>query len=683
MTASTIYKTKNEYLFDVLLRKYHVLMVGGIIFLGLLIRVLLLQPPINSDDIQYFHFANSIFLGDSYANHISFRMVITQIIAFFQLLGGYGLTSFYSVVFFGALLNALSIYTFARILSGLNCALISLILWACSYTFIEVDTRILPDNLGTSFSLLGLSLVVYGIKTIRNMDVSYQPTVKIIMLFFFGGFLTWMAWSTRATFAVAGVAGALVILLHTRNLRWLVCFTLGGLLGLGVEFLYLDNFFDDPLIRFKTLLGYGQGVSGSKIFQGYTVGDMLYRYPRLIEGIHGELIVTYLGLLGLLFWVVKLKEGYNGAKLIAFCFLAFPVLFALASVDPLIPFMREKLRYSAVFFPFICVAASDAVVSIFRLVTLHVKYTYFRGGLILLTLGAIFYVSYANIIQASGKSTLIKNGNTSLFEVAKVIKSDQQIDDVEKTLCLDARTTRVMALLLPREEQWHYCKLEWRENVLDNSYLVLNWRRLNANLRYGHRTGAITKEHMFDIEKYPLLLRHRNGPYFTDVFKVSEKELSRSSINGERGGDYRWRVLNSHSEIIDEVIVGDSIDLKTGDQLVYEGSTSTVENSELLGRQILEVVFTGKSPQGSLVQGELYLWPQENSRPLNQYMGRVHLDKISSSVALWTYLPSEKYANFKIKLTNLGKQSELGQNVEIRLLSLVPGEKTEQFGGAW
>jgi len=672
-----------------------------IVLVGLVLRLIFLQPPVNSDDVQYFITANTHLqpsveeqvnlsqldsVVEAYVNHSELRLTLNVLPLLFQSIFGYSVIAYYLVVFLGALITATGIYSFSRVVSGRLSANIALLLWAGSYVFLQVDTRFTPDNIGVGFSLIGLAWIMLALKINENSAYSNRRRKIVPWCLVVGGVTVWLAWSTRATFAPVGLVGALAIYLYSRNMRMLALYLGGGLLGLTIESIVYLYKYGNPFVRLELLLGYGDSIAGAEVFQGYTVERMLDRYPRLFSGALGEQFILTVGIMGVGMWLLRPCERFNFIKLAAFFLISFPILFALASIDPLLPFMREKLRYSAVFVPFLYLAAADLVVQSVNVLTKNAVIKKFKFSRITLIMIIVLLPVCFNIFQVSESSKLFMNGNNALFRVASIIEKDQLETGSDKRVCVDFRTLRVTSLLLSPDEGWEACEFETMDDESKAAYIILNWRRLNANVKHGYVHGPIIFSHYDDITKYSLLMRHRRGAYITDVFKWHGKEVERKTVMLKKEKYTQWVELDPESKETKLLDTSSGLKIEPGIMVStgvdapwrYEGEL------ELQGKRLFKISVDANSEKDKKVpiMAYLYLWSNDSKKPFKQYMGRAYVDEKERKFVFWTYLPADTYKSYKVAFKNSGKYAINTENIEFRLLNILQSDVIKEVG-AW
>lgn len=688
----------------------YVAILSAIILMGFLVRVWLYQQPVNSDDVQYFVDAGKCLtssFSEPLGDHISanaLRVFFLASIGVYQYILGCSLSAYYAAIYGSAILSLLGVLSFSSAVSSRAVTALASLLWATSYVSILTDTRLLPDNFGTAMSLFALTALVRagGFKDGRNSaaeESGHRALLSNSFAAFIGGLLLWSAWSARATFAVFGLPALVIILISDNRWRLLAAFMSGLALGSAFEMLIVTFDHGDPLFRLKLLLGYGADRSSSRLFQGYTFGGLFARYPRILAQTgSAEIAVFGFGLLGALVWAVRWRNGLNLVKFTALAASYALIACAITRFDPPVPLLREKLRYYATAAPLFYLATAELMVMAWnqlcpnpasREVEMgHSGWRRWgRSFVILLPSLAIaslgIFICCKNILVTSRCASLARNGNDNFFAAVEAIRSHAKDDDGPKRIYNDFRTTRVLSILLPLPENWQLSDYFLRSE--GGGYLLVNWERLNRNVRRDYFDAAETYRFFGTIENMPLLLRHRHGNYLTDVFVVPKKSFHRDTIditNRLPGRWTRWQSRETGARVLpnsDRFEVGQKGWVYSGTDAPWKPPSGS---GTMPGDHFVEVIFDGRSPRVSGLAGYLYYWREGDKLPQKQYLGRVYIDEEVRSVALWTYLAQDAKV-FRVLFRVVS-----GAPVDVHVKRLLMLERTDddtvmQKGGAW
>jgi hypothetical protein len=295
----------------------------------------------------------------------------------------------------------------------------------------------------------------------------------------------------------------------------------------------------------------------------------------------------------------------------------------------------------------------------------------------------------ANLIMGGDSPHFARNGNDGLLTAADVLEADSRATGRSRVLYQDMRTARVMDILLP--EGWvggrgyeKYLSTEF--TIAEDGYLLLNWKRLNANVRRNYGHAPRTHNYYRIIESQPLVARHRRGGALVDLFYISRHAIDRDIHEVVRRFPGGWsRSLAS----------GKSKALSAGDEVgfvrrrasrgfVYSGVgpvTLAPRGTELDGDTFYQVIFDARgSEKRSRVLGYLYWWLKGSDRPVVQYMGTVWVGGDSREYAMWTYLPQEARAH---RIVLRARPGPVIEQARTRTLSVHPKDNLRGFGDAW
>ena len=621
---------------------------------GIFLRIYLYQQPVNSDDINYFIFANAdplelaehTVLGENINSRRIFLIFPIKII---QHIFGFSLSAYYVTVYFFSAIIFIAIIVFTLTYSGYFPALLVSFLWVTSFVFIQADTRIAPDNFGTGLALLGLTCLASSLSVKPNhWPGSKRYSSLYITLAFLSGFLFWASYSVRSTFAVFAMAGGLAALLDRKRYPVCAAMILGFLLASACEAFYFWVLYGDPFERLKLLFGYGgvtlpgEAVQTSSMSSFKNVQDtgelsytyILLRYPMMLLATgSGEFVLFIVGFLGLLLWALEWRQPASRLKLLAFIFSFGFIAFGLVNINPPAPIMREKLRYYATAAPLFYIAAADLGYRLLTSTRLRDLIRNFprlgrfnttgnRGGIenetafpkhqsgsrvkysltswlglcsLVVILGLLGYAIVQNYLAASRNLKTAINGNDGILACAQAIKTHQGLNGLPARAFIDIRTSRVASLSLGTGNKW---TLENLGQTLDKSprggYLLFDWRRLNTNVLRSYQHSPVTHALYRTVEKNALVYRHRWGKHLTDAFFAPSEPLRRNSLELTDCICSDWTILNpSNNERL--VVSADQIKKLDPGKILYSGEgllwKSPGGSAPLPGDRFFEVVF--------------------------------------------------------------------------------------------
>ncbi len=667
--------------------------------IGLLIRLWLFQQPINSDDVQYYSQAvNAPGLDElaSARSPNSMRVVFLAVPALVHRVFDSAFYSFYVSVYLLAALSFASLFAFSWILAGPRVAVFTAAVWSTSFVSVSADTRLTPDNFGVSLAMIGLALIAWaGLPPPspdgaphRGGEPRRSTLAPVIAAAAGGGFVLWLSIAARESFVVFGMVGLLFAVLSRR--RWLVTTAVvGGLLvGFALECLYFSQVLGDPLIRWKAAANYGtsvasSGTGGTGIYSGYDVTTLIVRYPRLLaEASTGELVLHFVGLAGFLAWVTQWRDPRRLALLAAGAGAFGMIAYGVASFDPIVPLMREKLRYYATAAPFFYLATAWWVERALFRPTRHPRLVRWlqRPERVAVAAGLAGLALVLNFAETSGAPGFVRTGTDSLWVAASRIRDDADSSARPERLYTDLRTSRVGNILMSRSGSWEVIDERRRSAP---GYLLLDWNRLNANARSAFSAGERTHELYRLIEQHPLVFRHLRTVSPTDVLFVGEP-LQRPIVELPDTYPGDWSLHCPHAKTSRPLATtADGCPAGEKEVLIHSGGGAPWRfrpDSVLQGDRFIEVVFSGRSPGRARVRGYLQWWPPRSERGLRQPMGQVSLGPESRTFALWTYLPQDA-DSYRVVLR--GQPDIVIESIHTYALGRDPQDRIDQEGGAW
>ncbi|MBF0108199.1 MAG: hypothetical protein HQL76_03380 [Magnetococcales bacterium] len=464
-------------------------------------------------------------------HHHNLRPTMAWLVAIPAMFFGYSVTTYTTAVFASALLSGLSLFLLGRALFNSHAALILVALWSCGYAYLEVDTILLPDNIGASLIFLGIAALVYAGGGFRN-DAKPMPSWnhRRLAAAFMAGLALWLGVGARETFVFHAVAAMAIIPMLGHRRRVFAWMTTAGLLGIIVEMNYFTRLFGDPLIRYKYFLGIDKVLENA--FPHLPGGDLswfLLRYPKLLHYTgSAEFALFATGIVGGLFWMTRLKERRPRINLLLLAFPFGMMAFLYLSVDPIHPFIEALVRYYAGCAAFFYLAAIDLS---FRIIDASARFGPWARRLTLGTAAAALAgLCLWNLSAARTVPYLMIDGYDAYARVSDAANADVQRTGGEKFIYKGGGWGAIRPMYLSHEQGW---RTGPAGTVFDRpGYFIAEWRRLNQN-------GDI-HEFMPLLDRYPIRYRHRQGLDFTDLFLVGPRTIQRQGTTFTLGDGAVW-----------------------------------------------------------------------------------------------------------------------------------------------
>ena len=658
--------------------------LATIFLLGMAVRFWLLMEPVNSDQMSYFISALGAERHPGFQpeiHHHSLRLVMVWLIRLSGLLFGYTLATYQFSVHLHAILSFVSLLALALVLFNLRTALVVTALWATSFAYLDVDTTLLPDNIGVSLALLGIAAVLQAGKTENS-----RPMLTPSLLAFAGGVLLWAACGARETFVIHLLATGLVLLLIPWRRGLFVPLLLGLGLGAVLELSWFQLTYGTPFARIEYFLGINSLLSSHYAdWAALTPFEWLTRYPRMLhDSGSAELLLFVLGGLGALFWLVEWRRTASRASLV-FLVLTFAfVAYSLLSLNPLRPYFELKMRYYVSCVPFVYLGCADLLLRLWD------RTAGFQGALKIaprLVMGAAFlWILSWNLAAASGRQGLMKNGYDAYDAVAVATDRDRSEHGRAAVIFADGDLGPILPLYFPERSGWEV--VERGENAVLGDYdragyLALSWRRLNQSHK-AEQAGRVLDDH-------PLLFRHRVELDFTDLYLVGPQKLrrDRQDVSGRLPGGWSREGNNPTAPPEALQVPGDRTPLRIDtNRRVFSGRGGSGEPPDsgagLPGDHFLRFSFDGKGfARRAILKAFVYGWRtgQPQAEPTRLFLGRVFLVPERKNMVLSNYLP-HAFDRFRLVLESRVAAVEL-ENPVLELLSRHEDDVLRQAGGAW
>lgn len=672
------------------------------ILLGVFLRLFYIQEPVNSDDINYMsdqHVFESLRALSQeqpkefrYWSPTQFRLSIKTIPWLLESFEFGKFFTYYGSVLIVATISLAGLISFAWVSGGPWAAGAAAFFWATNAIHIHVDTRLTPDALGVGFGLLALTAALLSR---RDSDEGKGWTLNSAIFAVLCGLFLWLAWSSRATFAILAPAALLILVPGMLWRRRLAVCIAAGLTMLALEWFAMWWITGDGFYRINVLLGYGEKLSNVQAFHVKDLSEFLLRYPALLDRTApGTLILVILSLGGLVLWLRNLRSPATRGKLVGLLLSAGLIFFALSSFDPLIPLMRDKQRYFAAVSPFFILAAVDFIIHIAPIGLKHARQVVSQRvwpasrnilplGLAVSVLIASAFVTFLDQETLANSTRTVRGGNSAFFSLADFFKSDLPARDAQQaTVVTDFRTIRVGRVMLPA----HFVSLESvlktadaAPEFADADYLLLSWHRLNTNVFHGYLHSYLAHGTYDLASRYPIVLRHRNIAFLTDLLEVGGGPISRELITEIDLADARWSSYRKRrdQQLQSHGVLPQKVEGRRGWFYTDCGKPWTRPKAESGCEPVvgdLSQVPTKKLDKGALVfaslkmradpaarvrtQVFLYWWDGKQQKYRRNYMGRAVVTVDNDSYTFWTWVP-EPLEAYRLAIRTKGAEMEI------------------------
>jgi len=332
------------------------LLLGTIILmiLGLALKMLFIEHPLESDDTGYMEFAKNLSAKTfcQPESQLYFRTGILIPLHLLMRLSGYSIYTYYIFSVGFSMLLLLSLLLLSRQLFGLKVAMLTGLLVISSSLIAYNSTNLLPDTPAFFWAVLSM---FFFVRSLTNSTSKYW-----ILLSALTGF---MAYLCKEPVLVFFAAFPLYEYYRHKSIRYsIVVAVMMIFLWLGESAIYWI-ITGDPLIREKT---FAKGVSNWIVNQPRLSVSDFFLTPllKILHKTNGKILFV-LGLTGAVLAVLR-KNRKIGALLVGGTLIFIIYTYSFYSLKPLIPNLPPQLRYVTGFFCVLSMVAAWSLIQLFR-----------------------------------------------------------------------------------------------------------------------------------------------------------------------------------------------------------------------------------------------------------------------------------------------------------------------------
>ncbi|MFC1665544.1 hypothetical protein ACFL17_07955 [Pseudomonadota bacterium] len=393
----------------------------GIIFLlsGLVIRLIFLEAPLQSDDAAYLSIANrySPALLDVAGNQLPFRTGMILPLILLQKLFGYSIVTYYTFSIFFYMLMLLSIYLVAVMVSGLTTGIIAISIAASSALILNQTSNVLPDvpNLAFMFGAFALFMLLRG-RDARIVPVLIAASAMV-------GFIAYLFRMPNIVFLACI---PLYELLQYRSIRRSLLFALFFMIFVALEMLYYWIMTDEPLQRFAMV---PRGASSWAVYQPEIAStDYLLKPIANFTQWSTGWFLLFGGAIG--FITALFKRNWALVALILGATLVFILYsYSATSIEPIKRALPLKTRYVLAFSVVMSMSTGYAVTLISkqtrRISAATESHSFLTGALILVS------ILCAQLAELPQSTSSILSGKDSYFIADRLLRD--KIQDISTT----------------------------------------------------------------------------------------------------------------------------------------------------------------------------------------------------------------------------------------------------------
>lgn len=321
---------------------------------GLVMRIIFLNTPLESDDTDYFNraFILNVDLLRSATYQLPLRLGLLLPVSLIQYFAGYTLTSYYIFTITASILLLVMVFLAGMTISGLPAGMIAGMLFTTSFYGLYQTTNLLPDIPNAVWLFTSFLLFVSAMK--RN-GKAYYLFITLSSLSAFLGYLV------KAPNLVFLVALPIYELLERRSLRGNFVFVIGFVLFWICESLFYYAITDDFYFRLRMVL---KGTTDWAKHMPEMNLRLFLLEPFLVftQKFSGKMIMCA-GLIGIMIATWKKNSILIAMGLGGFV-LFFFYSYSVTSIEPLKRAMPLNPRYIVIFSAVMTVASGYAYAGI-------------------------------------------------------------------------------------------------------------------------------------------------------------------------------------------------------------------------------------------------------------------------------------------------------------------------------
>jgi len=320
---------------------------------GFIFRIIFLSAPLQSDDTSYFALASDLS-ADMFkdARQISFRLGLIFPLAILQKLLGYSLAAYYTYSIGSSLLLLAMIFIVSHGVCGLQTAIISGLIFACSYFGLQQSTNVLPDVPNLVFLLACFLAFTYA-------DVTKGG--KRILILLLAACLAFYSYLIREPNLIFLLSLPVYELLEKKTVRNTIQFSVFFFILWIGEGLFYKFIADDFLLRMKMI---PKGVTLWEInMPQISILNYLFEPLKNLTNSISGIILSSGGMIGALVAV-----WHKNRRMIALLsggaciFIAYS--YSVSSISPLTRALPLQARYILAFTVVLTIATGYAISNI-------------------------------------------------------------------------------------------------------------------------------------------------------------------------------------------------------------------------------------------------------------------------------------------------------------------------------
>jgi hypothetical protein len=436
------------------------LLILLIILVSIGLQAYFINPPVISDQLDYFFFAKSFFSEPLAISHRSLRLGLIIPTAIFIKIFGYSEAAYYAMAFIGLAALAAGTYLVALKLFSRLTAVLSTLLVIVMPNILKDAGHLLPD-----IPAAGLAVLAIGILATLNPGKSVKENNSSGWLCFTAGLL--LGWAYLVREFVLFIFPMVIILFWIRRRPFidLIWVMLGALFMASLEWVYCWNFYGNPFARF--ISAQPRGTAGAISLNIYQIATYL---PRLISK-YGSDLYSLLLFLAITYNFYRSIQGRKENIFILTWFLMGYFLLTLTGLFPVIMKMPDKVLLRLHLFRYWMIIITPmvigGVVALQELLVLVFARLFPNGsGRRLATSSVMVFITALTLVQScqslSKNEDAVINGNDAYQEFRGYIRT---ITNPDETLWLERGFRRASERIVPIYLKTFFGKNLWSGEI--------------------------------------------------------------------------------------------------------------------------------------------------------------------------------------------------------------------------
>ena len=504
-------------------KRTDLLLIFILILISFGLQFYFLNPPVISDQLDYFFNASSFFAKPLAITFRSLRLGLIIPSAVFIKIFGYSEAAHYAMSFIGLAALVAGTYLVARFLFSRSTAILSALLIMIMPGILLESGNLLPD-----LPAAGMAALAFGLLAAAYSEDGIKNKKSANWINFCTGLLLGWAYLIREFALFAFPMVILLLWIKRRPFSDLLFIMLGAVLMASIEWIYCGYFYGNPFIRFISIQPRGTAATINR--DVYRIITLL---PRLITKSNG-FVYDLLLFLAITVNFYKSLKGRKENLFILTWFVSVYLLLTLTGLLPVILDWPDKVllrlhlfRYWIIILPPLIIGGVAGLQDLLKYFSTKFFPVLSENKLMaplmaLLITAAAFFQSIQTL---STNRDTIRNGNDAYLEFREYIQTNSNPSDL---LWLERGFPRSSERIVPIFLKTFFGKNLWEGSIkyLNNGESYPKLSQLNKGLIVTNT--YYNKPRFFNYPNYllnipgnwPLVFKSENGE--VEVHRIAE-----------------------------------------------------------------------------------------------------------------------------------------------------------------